>query len=134
MLNAGSFYLKLVKKFVVKFLIGFLSLIYGVKNDGIAFALLNFNCKLFAGKNDPDISLPNVPAIDESNLVGDEDMLNMEPVSGLMKSHILKTLIHKAKVLQEIIVISIIRKVFDEEMLYGPMRSHILKGFDPLEE
>lgn len=43
MLDVGSCYLKLVKEFVVRLPISFLFLIFDVKNDGIAFGLLNFS-------------------------------------------------------------------------------------------
>lgn len=79
-LNVGYSYLKLVKKLVVKFPIGFLPSIFSVKNDDISLGLLNFNYKLFVGKRVSGISLPNVLIIDESGLFGDEDMPNMAQI------------------------------------------------------
>lgn len=94
---------------MAKLHIGFLFLICGS-----APKVLNSNYKLFVGKHVHDISLPNVPVIGESGLVGDKDMPTMEPMFGLVKSHILKELIHDAKALQKFIIISTIRKGFCE--------------------
>ena len=83
-----------MKEFVVKLPIGFLSLMCGIKNDlvtgedevGIAHGLLNFNYKLFIGKYVIDYSFPNVVVIDEFGLSSDENMLNVAPMFGPVKS------------------------------------------------
>lgn len=64
--------------------------------------MLNFNYKLFSRKHFLDITLSNVPGIDESGLTVDEHMLGMTPMSEFVKSNILKALIHEVKVLQEV--------------------------------
>lgn len=72
-----------------------------VKMSGATPGVLNFNYKQFVGKHVPNISLPKVPTFEEAGL--DEDMLELTPLSRSVRSHILKSLILKAKVLQEII-------------------------------
>lgn len=92
MLDVGSCYPKLVKEFMVKLPIDFLSLIYGVNNDDTDRGVLNFSYKLFFGIHIVGASLPNVSVIEEYGLVGDEDMPSMRLIFGLVKSHILKAL------------------------------------------
>lgn len=94
MLNIGS---KMVKEFMFKLPSCFLSLICGVKNGGISHELTNFNYKLFIMKHVPRISLPHVFVIDESSLVGKTELLNVVPMVGTLKSHVLKTFIHEDK-------------------------------------
>lgn len=68
----------------------------------------NFNYKFLVGKHVPDISHPNVSIIDKVDLV--EDMLEVAPLFGIVRSHVLNTLIHESKTLQEIISTSSARK------------------------
>lgn len=56
-------------------------------------------------------------SVDETNLSIDEEMINVAPLSGLVRSHILKVLISDAKVLQEIISISFVKKNVCEEVI-----------------
>lgn len=108
------------KSYVVKILIRFSSLICGSfsgqNNDLITSEeescatpwVLNFNYNFFARKHVLDIYLPNIPTVDKADTV--KYMLGVPPLFGLVRIHILKTLIHEAKALEEIISISTPRK------------------------
>lgn len=86
---------------------------YIVKSEevvGVTPSVLNFNYKLFVEKHVIDIVIHTITAIDETSLGIDKDMLNVTPLPRSMRSNILKVLIHKAKAMYEIIVMSIVRK------------------------
>lgn len=69
---------------------------------------------MFVGKHVIDIVLSNILSIDESNLVVDENMIDVPPMFGPVKSYLLKVLMQEAKALQEIIVTStVIKSVFE---------------------
>ncbi|CAI8618001.1 unnamed protein product [Vicia faba] len=63
----------------------------------------NFNYKLFVRKHVDGFVIHTIADIDETDLGIDEDMLEVAHFSRFVRSHILKALIHEAKMVQEII-------------------------------
>lgn len=142
-MNVGPCYPKIIKEFVVNFPnvfndpksyavkipIGFPFEIFGIlssQNNGIVTSeskvnatpsVLKFNYNLFVGKHVDDIVIHTVDDIDETNLGIDDNMLYVAPLSRLVRSHILKVLIHEVKALQEIIDTSIARKSVREGII-----------------
>lgn len=66
---------------------------------GVASSVFNFSYKLFIGKHVIGIVIPIASIVDETSMNFDEEMFYFSPISWEMRSHILKVLIHDAKVL-----------------------------------
>lgn len=77
---------------------------------GAASSVLKFNYKSFAWKHVAAITLLNVSTIDKSSLNINKYILDFSPLPGLVKSQILKALIHEPNPWKEIISISTARK------------------------
>lgn len=98
-----------VESYVMKLSIGLPYLISGIfinkKSDivtiedelSVSHVLLIFSNKLFSWKHVPDNVFPNILHIDESNLVVDENMIDVPPMSGMMRSHLLKSFMKEAR-------------------------------------
>lgn len=65
----------------------------------VASGLVNLSYKLFVGKYVTEIGLPNIPGVDEFNLVVNENVIDVPPMFGFTRSHLLKVLIKEANVL-----------------------------------
>lgn len=72
--------------------------------------MLNFCYKLFVGKHGTNIAIPIISPIDETSLGFDEEILDVSPLSGPVRSNILKSLIHEEKALQEVMATYTTRK------------------------
>lgn len=100
------------------FIFSFFGILSAQKNDIIKSedeicitpSVLNFNYKLFVRKHVIDIIIHIVDSIDQPGLGIDEDMLDVTHLSGNVRSHILKVLMHEVKAIQEIIVMYTARK------------------------
>lgn len=70
---------------------------------------MNFIYKLFTKKHVLIIVLPNIPYCDEYDPAGGENVLDVPPIYGNVRSHLLKVLIQEYKVIQEIVATSTTR-------------------------
>lgn len=78
-------------------------------------SILKFSYKLYIGKHVADIVLPTF--VDDANLSIYEEMVNVDPLLGHVRSHILKSLIHMENDLLEIIATSPTRKTACEGII-----------------
>lgn len=76
---------------------------YAEDEIGVPHSLLNFSYMWFVGKHVPNIVLPNIPNFDESDLNTGENVLDVPPMSGPIRSHLLKFIMQESKAWQEIV-------------------------------